>query len=797
MNKKFPFMFAVFLFLLIPNVSAEFLIHNGNTVTTGNIVWHIQSDYLTQFLKIKIIPINETCVNIHTEPTDYLLQLYEDSQSMNTGDFNKKYVHLQKGTRNVLSDVKTLDKVPIEALKGFSLRHIKHTKDFNTFDALESNDLQVCNIAKGNYIKFGFGTTTIEITNATTHLTLNPETTYCLMNCEHEITLFNNDTVAHSISINNITVENPSEMQNVKFYAYVPVNISVPIYANKTEYFEINLTDNLTGICNQGLDNCHDYNDTYCACDFKDMSNITGYKNVTVEKWVNFDSYNVDTGETLKLKLMYDVPLNTNGKFNITINFDGYYFNIDPYWNSNWNGCNNITITETSGYNITDKEIIVNLTGLTFASTDEIRIVNASCNEGGSEIPRDILSSGSDYAEVLFMANLTASSNTTYSVYYNNPSAPSPSYSDKVTIDNNCSSSDCTISVSSNIESYNYTLNHDGGDLYGTTITTSEGAILDGNEAGYGLEQYGLIFYKDVTTATCSIIDDGVLHLTISCKSPDGDYYNYTFYANNKIKIISALNHTNLTIRLGSRPLVNYYFNGTLESNTEEDFWCDNVTGNTCMITSYTKDVSYPDFWVKTWKLSGIAWEEHALGEGIGTQYPYLDIGRDDSENAALGTGVMESAFYFVVNGTDGLNETQLANKYKDISANQPIIILSLAPPNITIVSPLNQTYPSLPIPINLTTDEAVSCWWNLDGGTNHTLNGLETNWYGEITGISEGTYTFYAYCNDTYTNIGFNTTIFTYTIPEPEISDEVIAGAVIIVISLIFAIVNYILRLV
>jgi len=421
MNKKFPFMFAVFLFLLIPNVSAEFLIHNGNTVTTGNIVWHIQSDYLTQFLKIKIIPINETCVNIHTEPTDYLLQLYEDSQSMNTGDFNKKYVHLQKGTRNVLSDVKTLDKVPIEALKGFSLRHIKHTKDFNTFDALESNDLQVCNIAKGNYIKFGFGTTTIEITNATTHLTLNPETTYCLMNCEHEITLFNNDTVAHSISINNITIENPSEMQNVKFYAYVPVNISVPIYANKTEYY-INDTTNSTNICNLDLDYCYYYNETYCACDVKDLNNIIGYETKSVLQWTTFDSYTVEPSESLQLKLEYIVPKNSNGKFNITINFDGYYFNIDPYWNSDWSNKKIITINGNTpiGY-----QIPLNITYEPEMNQDfsDIRFVNGSENE---ELPYWIdrlYTINGSYALVWVKLDQAVSGNYTIYMYYGNQNA--------------------------------------------------------------------------------------------------------------------------------------------------------------------------------------------------------------------------------------------------------------------------------------------------------------------------------------------------------------------------------------
>ncbi len=97
----------------------------------------------------------------------------------------------------------------------------------------------------------------------------------------------------------------------------------------------------------------------------------------------------------------------------------------EPWWDTNWQRCRNIIFTggSSDGDYTNDYWVQTNITGLTFSNLDEIRIVNAPCNSGGSEVERDIISSTATSAEVFFYRNY----DTNYSVYYDNPSASSPS----------------------------------------------------------------------------------------------------------------------------------------------------------------------------------------------------------------------------------------------------------------------------------------------------------------------------------------------------------------------------------
>jgi hypothetical protein len=95
-------------------------------------------------------------------------------------------------------------------------------------------------------------------------------------------------------------------------------------------------------------------------------------------------------------------------------------------------------------------------------------------------------------------------------------------------------------------------------------------------------------------------------------------------------------------------------------------------------------------------------------------------------------------------------------------------IVLDVAPV-ITTTSPLNTSYNSLPINLNVTLNEDGDwCGYNLDDGSNTTLlNDSLTNWFIEMN-PSSGLHQLNVYCNDTAGNMGENTTIwFTYD-PNP-----------------------------
>jgi hypothetical protein len=78
-------------------------------------------------------------------------------------------------------------------------------------------------------------------------------------------------------------------------------------------------------------------------------------------------------------------------------------------------------------------------------------------------------------------------------------------------------------------------------------------------------------------------------------------------------------------------------------------------------------------------------------------------------------------------------------------------------PPNVTIVSPLNQNYSQSHISFNITVADDYNmslCWYNV-GDANVTMsNDSLTNYYHVNTSIVDGVYTALYYCNDTSNNI-------------------------------------------
>jgi len=354
MNKQIIFLAAAvaFLFLVSTVHAQEFVIHDtqSNIVRTGSITWHIEKSYLSKYIDTKITEINDTCYAIETHPTPYLLQMYNDSQTMNANDFRLKYQkesnEAQSKGRNIIADIMTIGRIPFGATNGFTVGRIAKSSQVGTFSGLEDNYFEICGETKrGNYIRFGFASTVITIENSTFQITIDPATEYCLSNCEHEIEITNLDSIAHSISIDNITIENPEDMTSIGFYYRTLENYTyeVPVYGNVTNYYE-NTTES---ICqDENATNCWAYNDTYCACN---ETGIIDYETKTGQKIVErqFTSYDIQPNETFALKMKYKVPIGSYGKYNITLYFNGEYYNIDPWWNSSWQYRRQIDINYT------------------------------------------------------------------------------------------------------------------------------------------------------------------------------------------------------------------------------------------------------------------------------------------------------------------------------------------------------------------------------------------------------------------------------------------------------------------
>lgn len=101
------------------------------------------------------------------------------------------------------------------------------------------------------------------------------------------------------------------------------------------------------------------------------------------------------------------------------------YIYVDPWWDNSWQYCRNITVT--SGFTFSNRtdtaRVYINNTANMQAGLGDVRIVNAACNAGGSEVPYNLVNTTTDAAQVSFKVSNMATSSVVYSIYYGNPAA--------------------------------------------------------------------------------------------------------------------------------------------------------------------------------------------------------------------------------------------------------------------------------------------------------------------------------------------------------------------------------------
>jgi len=171
-------------------------------------------------------------------------------------------------------------------------------------------------------------------------------------------------------------------------------------------------------------------------------------------------------------------------------------------------------------------------------------------------------------------------------------------------------------------------------------------------------------------------------------------------------------------------------------------------------------------------------------------------LNSDDSFNQTIAGSV--SVLYQTFDTTtieDGTYKAQVeAVDAQNLSSSSNLqFIIDNTVPIVTITSPDNVTeYPSSTVTLTFSSDDIIaSAWYNLNSGGNVTITGNVTSL--PITGV-EGINDVTVYVTDLASNEGslsVNFTVGTY------IDDRVMAGAVLIVIMLMFALANLVLRLI
>ena len=195
-----------------------------------------------------------------------------------------------------------------------------------------------------------------------------------------------------------------------------------------------------------------------------------------------------------------------------------------------------------------------------------------------------------------------------------------------------------------------------------------------------------------------------------------------------------------------------------------------------------------------------INWEYYLLPIGNTTlreDYAY-SIDNNPLVSVAAGTSNFYASFSNLVNVsnlTNGYHNIAIialtylvfSNQGKTLLFNEsssPMPFLVQNPPNITVLSPQNQSYavvnaPLSSIPLNFTVDKSTS-WmgYSLDNQNNITITGNST-----LTGLTYGLHTLAIYANDTYGNLGASQ-IIAFTIAKPEPSPVMPVAAVSVAVA-------------
>lgn len=142
-------------------------------------------------------------------------------------------------------------------------------------------------------------------------------------------------------------------------------------------------------------------------------------------------------GDSLYTKWSYTPVSGTEGKWHI-LGFDSTigltqsivqnkYLYVDPWWNSNWAYCKNLTVTGGSA-TLQEFPFFVNITmvsGKMLTNFQDVAFVDAACGNSGTQMPHEFdytVTNSTAGVWVRTNSNLSTGSNA-YSMYYGNPSA--------------------------------------------------------------------------------------------------------------------------------------------------------------------------------------------------------------------------------------------------------------------------------------------------------------------------------------------------------------------------------------
>ena len=191
--------------------------------------------------------------------------------------------------------------------------------------------------------------------------------------------------------------------------------------------------------------------------------------------------------------------------------------------------CMDMTLEEFLGIERVEETVHFNITGLqSGTSLVELEIFDDSCINGGNAVPYDPISSTDTMIEVAFLMNVSANSNTTYSVIYGNhdKNGTSSTWGDRMLIEDygdgiwinssyKCNFSDSYASCSEFFTQDDLThdrLNYDANSIDNSNIFIA------------------YAFGQPIDTATSSLIFDGLFYARVDSTNPGSDSLTTEFF---------------------------------------------------------------------------------------------------------------------------------------------------------------------------------------------------------------------------------------------------------------------------
>ncbi len=446
-----------------------------------------------------------------------------------------------------------------------------------------------------------------------------------------------------------------------------------------------------------------------------------------------------------------------------TDNRPSKFIALDPgggsWWNSTWSACKNITINNAGSTTLENFPAYVNVSfvsGKMQSDYRDIRFINTSCNNEGSELDYEIENYTSSSADVWVRVPSIPESGTTISMYYDNSQAENG--------ENPAGVWDENYVVVQHMEEKSGTFYDSTEKGNNGTLTDSDSDTVRGAEAKV---DGGVDFAGDAN-------DD-----KINCgqsSSLDVDYITIEAWAkfddNTGNRVIAAIDDG---------------------SNRRWAFYLRN--GNVLRFFVFVNNGwESPDYsWTPTtgqwYHMVGIKNSTHVStyldGSMVGTPPSHSGVIDKDSADLVIGEGSYPGNFDGMIDEFRISNISRSAewiNQTYQMMQNQNIFVSwgdeeTNLPPKINIKNPENMAYNYYPLNLSVSTGEdAEWCGWNLNNsGSNSTMSGSGRSWNSSITPPSENQFQIFVYCNDSDGYMGINNTVFfKYDTTPPNYSDNI-----------------------